>query len=177
MDFCGPKQGPAKYSMTIMRRLMEAVRPLCEAKRPAGFVYHMTNSRNLPAIKRGGLRPPTLGKQDSNWGGDMGVNSADKVFFAADEKTAQYYGDIIRRGVDRDNIYHTFFAILRVPIQRLPDLTPDKDRGEFYTHRSVAPRYIEMKWGDRNEYRPILSADVDGIATGDWDDVKDDEDE
>jgi hypothetical protein len=136
------------------------------------YVYHASSSRNLLSIYRKGLIP----SEKTNWGGDLGAHSDDKVFFAVKEKKADYYRNILS---EHDDVPGKYFFTFRVKTNDLNDQIygDSGDADDVFVVDPVPPDKIEVKWGEHG-WRKLSDMTEDKVAgptEGEWDDVEDEE--
>ena len=137
------------------------------------YVYHASSSKNLLSVYQKGLLPSTK----TNWGGDLGAQSYDKVFFGVKEKRADYYRDILS---EHDDIPGRYFFTFRVKTNDLKDQIygDSKDGNDVFVVDPVPPDKIEVKWGEHGwrKLTDLTEDAVAGPAAGEWDeDVSDEE--
>ena len=141
------------------------------------YFYHSTLARNFDGIISKGMKlmPPSMGGQDTNWGGEFGEASYNKVYLSDNKNLTEYYGNILKREIGESG---EFLAVMRIPARDLKGKV-QKDphtRGDYYVEdESVSLKNADV-W-DGESWRKLSKDIAEAIADRDWDEWTEEDEE
>ena len=134
------------------------------------YFYHATLDEYLGNIADRGLMPPELRSAGTHWGGTF-AQDADKVFFTDTAESALYYGEIIQKSVEYEDLMSIpDVIILRVAKKYLLDIKKGGfGSDEYYVMRSVPTEHIEFLMGEHGWKNLAENKDIaESISSFDW---------
>jgi len=128
------------------------------------FYYHATLARNMENIANRMTLEPS---EETNWGGELGASSTNKVYFGKDGATAEYYGDILARNIGDKG---EFLAILKISLDKSDVVQDKKDKNSVYVTKPVSLEGAFVLDADK-KWRPLTQDTANAIGSREWDDL------